>query len=751
MLSFWACSDDNVNSGENSDVPAMAFFDDLPNCTESREGLEYMVEEYNLVYVCRDEMWIKKDQPISCYLEELRDGSGYAVVCGDESIGTLKNGSDGADGKDGEDGEDGENGKNGQPGKDGASCTAEESGDGYKIVCDGDSLGFVKNGVNGTNGLSAYEVALAVGFEGTEDDWLASIRGADGTNGTNGTNGKNGTNGTSCNAVATANGYKIVCGGDSVGVVLNGTNGTNGTNGINGTNGTSCNTVATTNGYKIVCGGDSVGVVRNGTNGTNGTNGINGTNGTSCNAVATTNGYKIVCGGDSVGVVLNGANGTNGTNGINGTNGTNGTDGSDGLSAYEIAVANGFTGTEAEWLESLHGADGTDGVVTVQVVTTTEGLECGTREIESGFVIVCNEDSVAFIPRSALISSSSSSTISSSSSWERLSSQVEYHSSSSISSSSKGSTPGSSESSNGSCSSVTPSSSSVVESSSSRITNYGTCAPSVSSAYTGETVKWMFRKDSSVSMADYSNFTYEWILHSGDSVFSTEKVASTTYSAKGVYSAALIINGDINDSISCSPVNILGNRINCSCSRVGPSTIELTDGPVNVTWNAACTSASEIVGYYWDGSSENGGSSYEHLVSEGTYGPSLRVVNADGVELTMVSTQWSGCPSVEAWSVAESPISLTPGQSVILGPDVEYAVSCSSGRINLNPYQYDDARCNFLSLSIDDGNGLMYNDYWTTSYQGSDLYEFLITLTERLKNPSDPYNRACGYGKLRCQ
>lgn len=32
-------------------------------------------------------------------------------------------------------------------------------------------------------------------------------------------------------------------------------------------------------------------------------------------------------------------------------------DGSDGLSAYEIAVSNGFTGTEAEWLESLNGDD----------------------------------------------------------------------------------------------------------------------------------------------------------------------------------------------------------------------------------------------------------------------------------------------------------------------------------------------------------------------------------------------------------
>ena len=32
-----------------------------------------------------------------------------------------------------------------------------------------------------------------------------------------------------------------------------------------------------------------------------------------------------------------------------------------GESAYEIALANGFEGTETEWLESLKGADGSNG------------------------------------------------------------------------------------------------------------------------------------------------------------------------------------------------------------------------------------------------------------------------------------------------------------------------------------------------------------------------------------------------------
>lgn len=46
---------------------------------------------------------------------------------------------------------------------------------------------------------------------------------------------------------------------------------------------------------------------------------------------------------------------------INLSNGRDGTDGADGKSAYEIAVENGFEGTETEWLESLRGQDGQNG------------------------------------------------------------------------------------------------------------------------------------------------------------------------------------------------------------------------------------------------------------------------------------------------------------------------------------------------------------------------------------------------------
>lgn len=58
----------------------------------------------------------------------------------------------------------------------------------------------------------------------------------------------------------------------------------------------------------------------------------------------------------------NGAPGQDGIDGQNGADGHDGVNGIDGKSAYEIAVANGFIGTESEWLVSLKGSDGKDGV-----------------------------------------------------------------------------------------------------------------------------------------------------------------------------------------------------------------------------------------------------------------------------------------------------------------------------------------------------------------------------------------------------
>ena len=58
----------------------------------------------------------------------------------------------------------------------------------------------------------------------------------------------------------------------------------------------------------------------------------------------------------------NGVDGLPGKDGKNGADGLPGRDGIDGKSAYIIAVEHGFSGTENEWLQSLKGADGKDGI-----------------------------------------------------------------------------------------------------------------------------------------------------------------------------------------------------------------------------------------------------------------------------------------------------------------------------------------------------------------------------------------------------
>ena len=56
------------------------------------------------------------------------------------------------------------------------------------------------------------------------------------------------------------------------------------------------------------------------------------------------------------------------------TIGGGGGSGTAGKSAYEIAVDNGFVGTETEWLESLKGVDGTDGTTFTPSVSATGDL-----------------------------------------------------------------------------------------------------------------------------------------------------------------------------------------------------------------------------------------------------------------------------------------------------------------------------------------------------------------------------------------
>ena len=122
----------------------------------------------------------------------------------------------------------------------------------------------IQSASKGTDGKSAFEIAVEHGFVGTEAEWLESLNGADGKDGVTG---------------------------------------------------------------------------KDGCDGRNGVDGLPGKDG------------------------KDGADGVAGHNGAEGKNGGDGINGSEGKSAYIIAVEHGFTGTETEWLQSLKGADGRDGII----------------------------------------------------------------------------------------------------------------------------------------------------------------------------------------------------------------------------------------------------------------------------------------------------------------------------------------------------------------------------------------------------
>ena len=121
----------------------------------------------------------------------------------------------------------------------------------------------------------------------------------------------------------------------------------------------------------------------------NGSNGKDGENGLSAYELAVQEGFtgsladwleslKGADGKDGV----DGKNGIDGVNGKDGIDGKDGADGKDGLSAYEIALNNGFVGTESEWLTFLKGKDGADGTSPeISGFATTEYVEERLSEI----------------------------------------------------------------------------------------------------------------------------------------------------------------------------------------------------------------------------------------------------------------------------------------------------------------------------------------------------------------------------------
>ena len=133
-----ACGDtvENVNQMGMDVVDSVA---DLPECTSKNEGEQTFVKGETSARICVDGEWYATvsggDSDFSCKTEELKDKSGLKIICNGDSIGVVLNGVDGKEGKQGETGDSGEKGDNG-------GCTFEKSGTTLTIDCGNKAMKF---------------------------------------------------------------------------------------------------------------------------------------------------------------------------------------------------------------------------------------------------------------------------------------------------------------------------------------------------------------------------------------------------------------------------------------------------------------------------------------------------------------------------------------------------------------------------------------------------------------------------------
>lgn len=239
------------------------------------------------------------DGTVSEWLIKIRGKSAFQHALDKGFEGTLD---DWLDDLKGENGQDGKQGKRGPRGYDNYELAVEEGEERTREEWLADQQGRRgADGPQGPEGKSAYEIAQADGFEGSLDDWFESMRGSTGLSA-----------------------YEIAVEDGFVG--------------------------SRTRWLEKLKGSD-------GDRGPRGYEGRRGPEGRSAYQLAQDDGFDgslrewlESLKGDK------GDKGDEGPRGRPGKDGVNGTDGSDGLSAYELAVEKGFEGTIDDWLSSQAGS-----------------------------------------------------------------------------------------------------------------------------------------------------------------------------------------------------------------------------------------------------------------------------------------------------------------------------------------------------------------------------------------------------------
>lgn len=228
-----------------------------------------------------------------------------------------------------------------------------------------------KDGKAGADGKSAYELAVAKGFSGDLDNWLASLRGPQGPQGEPGPAGKDGHDGSDGQQGPAGEPGQPGKDGDSAYQVAV----------KNGYQGTESQWLASLRGPEGPQGkqGEPGQAGKDGKDGQQGPQGVPGTPGKdgkdaslpSVDAYAMGEqsgaipGASVLVSGNKWTFGFTIPEGKPGEQGPEGKQGPAGEPGKDGKSAYQIAQDHGFKGTEEEWLASLKGKDGTSSATSV--------------------------------------------------------------------------------------------------------------------------------------------------------------------------------------------------------------------------------------------------------------------------------------------------------------------------------------------------------------------------------------------------
>jgi uncharacterized protein (TIGR02145 family) len=100
-FSLAACGDTDVGDSQ-SGLFVASEVSKLPECTAENEGDQAVVKGESVVRVCLDGKWTEMggtgNADFSCKTEELKDRSGLKIVCNGDSVGVVKNGTNGENG-----------------------------------------------------------------------------------------------------------------------------------------------------------------------------------------------------------------------------------------------------------------------------------------------------------------------------------------------------------------------------------------------------------------------------------------------------------------------------------------------------------------------------------------------------------------------------------------------------------------------------------------------------------------------------